>query len=500
MLKRLCCAVLCIALLAGLPVTSLAAEQSVVIAVGDPGEGQRDWSQNAVFAAMQPVASSTLRFTQLQRDGSGSLQSLLSGADAPQALFKAGLTPAETIALLDAGQLIDLAPLLQNHAPNLHALLEQHPQARAAITLPDGRIGALPYINLAASQNCLWINTQWLERLGLAMPTTAEELQQVLTAFRDGDPNRNGRADEIPLSFMGAHDLKYLTQAFGLIANDFNYYAEGNQARFAPLDDSFRAFITWCRDLYQQRLLDKDGFTTADQLRRVTDERATPRYGAFLAPLSINLIPLSWAEQYAVVPPLVFEGKQLWRTIAPAAVPGTFALTSACTDPAALLSWVDQLYTPEGGILLSVGVEGPDYLVDGDGSWRLTREPAPGAMGGPGMLEGDPAPGVSNDAFQRRYSDPAIERLSAQVDIVRTVATDAFPSLSLTREQEQEIASLQPAIGRYVDESIARWVTGEWQLSNDKFNQFDQQLRTLGLERLTAIFQAILDQQGEGQP
>ena len=91
MLKRLCCAVLCIALLAGLPVTSLAAEQSVVIAVGDPGEGQRDWSQNAVFAAMQPVASSTLRFTQLQRDGSGSLQSLLSGADAPQALFKAGL-------------------------------------------------------------------------------------------------------------------------------------------------------------------------------------------------------------------------------------------------------------------------------------------------------------------------------------------------------------------------------------------------------------------------
>ena len=68
MLKRLCCAVLCIALLAGLPVTSLAAEQSVVIAVGDPGEGQRDWSQNAVFAAMQPVASSTLRFTQLQRN------------------------------------------------------------------------------------------------------------------------------------------------------------------------------------------------------------------------------------------------------------------------------------------------------------------------------------------------------------------------------------------------------------------------------------------------
>ncbi len=147
-----------------------------------------------------------------------------------------------------------------------------------------------------------------------------------------------------------------------------------------------------------------------------------------------------------------------------------------------------------------MGVEGLDYLIDGDGSWRLTKEPAPGAIGGPGMLEGDPAPGVSNDAFQRRYSDPAIERLSAQVDAVRAVATDPFVPLSLTRAQEQQIASLQPAIGRYVDESIARWVIGEWEISEDQFNQFDQQLHALGLEQLTDMFQSILDQQGEGQP
>ena len=499
MLKRLSCALLCTVLLACLPALPVCAEQPVRIAVGYVGEGQRDWSRSDVFAALQPADGPVLQFCSLQRDDQGNLQTFLSGEEAPQALFKAGLSPAETIELLDAGLLLDLAPLLEQHTPNLHALLAQHPQVGASITLPDGRIGALPYINLAAGQNCLWINIQWLERLKLKMPTTAAELQEVLTAFREQDPNRNGRADEIPLSFLGPYDLKYLAQAFGLVANDFNFYAQDGQACFAPLQESFCAYMIWCRGLYQQGLLDKNGFTTTDQLRRVTDERATPQYGAFLAPLSIHLIPLAWADQYAVVPPLIFEGKQVWRSIVPAAVPGTFALTSACTDPAGLLKWVDQLYTPEGGILLSVGVEGLDYLIDGDGSWRLVKEPAPGTMGGTGMLEGDPAPGVSNEAFQRRYSDPAIEKLSAQVDIVRAVAADTFVPLSLTRAQEQEIGSLQQAIGRYVDESIARWVTGEWALSDEQFDQFSQQLQILGLERLTEIFQTILDQQGEGQ-
>ena len=46
----------------------------------------------------------------------------------------------------------------------------------------------------------LWINTTGLNTLGLAMPETTDDLEAVLLAFKEQDPNGNGLADEIPLT------------------------------------------------------------------------------------------------------------------------------------------------------------------------------------------------------------------------------------------------------------------------------------------------------------
>lgn len=43
------------------------------------------------------------------------------------------------------------------------------------------------------------INQQWLDKLGLEAPKTIDELYDVLVAFRDQDPNGNGKKDEIPM-------------------------------------------------------------------------------------------------------------------------------------------------------------------------------------------------------------------------------------------------------------------------------------------------------------
>src|SRR5690606_38145159 len=50
------------------------------------------------------------------------------------------------------------------------------------------------------------INMTWLNNLGLKAPTTADELIEVLTAFKTQDPNRNGKNDEIPYN---AHTIDY---------------------------------------------------------------------------------------------------------------------------------------------------------------------------------------------------------------------------------------------------------------------------------------------------
>ncbi len=454
----------------------------------------RKWADNRFFQHMAEKTGIDFQFRQYSDPASYQEALLNLKQDAPDLLFKAALSPAMAIRLLEEGVLIDLAPYLQAHCPNLSALMTERPDIRRAITLPGGQIAALPFVETAPAQNALWINKAWLDELKLGLPQNHEELEQALQAFKDKDPNRNGKRDEIPLSFLGAYDLKYLAHAFGLAANDFNLFVKEGQAAFMPLEEDFWAFLSWCRALYQGGLLNKNGFSTLDAFRRVSDAKATRVLGAFFAPLPGFLVPMEWVDDYVALPPMVYEGRQVYRSIAPAVVTGTFAVTTACQDVPAILRWVDALYAPEGAILAAIGKEGQDYVVDGDGSWRSLPGIQDTAYQANGIIStGTAIPGVSSDAFQRRYGDPLVGQLSGQVDQVRAVAADPFPAFSLTEAEEQRIAPLQAAIGRHVDEGIARFVLGERALTQEEITEFKAELEALGLPAFMAFWQEILE-------
>lgn len=496
MRRRLAALTLAVALLLSL---SAIAQEPPLMAGYEEQDTFRDWSENMFFKRMEDRTGQAFRFQQAHSLAAWqkALVAMASGAaELPQVLFKAGMTPAQTMDWLDRGLLIDLAPMLEAHAPNLWALLQAHPDVRAAITLPDGRVGALPFINLEPTQNALWINQAWLTALKLDMPTSPAELGDVLEAFLTQDPNRNGRRDEVPMTFIGPYDLKYLAQGFGLVANDFNMFERGGQAVFMPGEPAFRDFIRWLNDLWQRGLLDRNGFYTADSLRLVTDSKAARVYGAFLAPLPSSFLPVDWAQDYVVVEPFAYRDKQVWRSVTTRATPGTFALTSACEAPEQMLQWVDYLYTLEGATLATNGLEGVDYLVDGDGSWRMTDiAQQQGFLAANTISTGAVPPGVSNQAFQARSSQPLVQYILSELDKVDRYVVDPFPPFSLTSAQEAEIAPLQRQIGRYVDESIARFVIGEWDTNDAQFEAFDKTLNQLGTQAFTAFWQDVLNQQ-----
>ncbi|MFP3340659.1 sugar ABC transporter substrate-binding protein, partial [Micrococcus sp. SIMBA_131] len=77
-----------------------------------------------------------------------------------------------------------------------------------------GHIYTLPRAEEAghgAVPNFMSINKTWLDELGLEMPTTLEKYHDVLIAFKEKDPNGNGKQDEVPLSFM----FNFWTRNFG---------------------------------------------------------------------------------------------------------------------------------------------------------------------------------------------------------------------------------------------------------------------------------------------
>ena len=462
----------------------------------------RDWLNNQFFVRMEERTGVSFVYQQYTDSAAWqkAKQNMTAGdAGLPDVLFKAALSTEECIDLREKGVLIDLTPYLKENCPNLWAILEANPDYLKALTLPDGSIAALPFISEVSTQNYMWINREWLTTLRLEEPTTAQELIDVLTAFRDRDPNRNGKADEIPMGFLGPFDLKFLAHAFGLIANDYNVYVQDGTVRFMPLDENYRLFVTWCRDLYREGLLDKNGFSYTDEMRTVTDSNAKPTYGVILTNMAADIFQVSWAENYEIMMPLSYEGQQVYRDFSGSILRGTFAITSHCAEPEKMLQWVDFLYTQEGAILAGIGQEDVDYLVDGDGSWRLleTNQNNYEMYRASSLIEGGAEiPGVLAGEFQTRISGGAMVRaiLEKQEQFSQYVRMP-FPYYSLTREQSAQIAPLQAEIGYYVDIQLARWVLGEEEITDESFSQFEKHLNEFGLDSFLAFWQDVLDRQ-----
>lgn len=107
--------------------------------------------------------------------------------------------------LIEDGRIIRLNELIEQYAPNLRKIIESDPDVKKQITLDDGTIYMFPLLKLDAlklnATSGLIMRKDWLDKLGLKPPTTIEEWHTVLKAFKEKDPNGNGKADE--LAFTG---------------------------------------------------------------------------------------------------------------------------------------------------------------------------------------------------------------------------------------------------------------------------------------------------------
>ena len=98
---------------------------------------------------------------------------------------------------------VDLTPYINEETtPNIIKRFEESSYLQAITTAPDGKIYGLPYTEIGTNDimiNWVDIRQDWLDNLGLEMPTTLEEYHDVLVAFKEQDANGNGDpTDEIP--------------------------------------------------------------------------------------------------------------------------------------------------------------------------------------------------------------------------------------------------------------------------------------------------------------
>ncbi|MCR5567544.1 MAG: extracellular solute-binding protein [Clostridiales bacterium] len=460
----------------------------------DGGVDYRVWENNLFFRRMQEKTGVSFELRQYtdkdrwtERKGE-----LLAGQNLPDVLFKAELGSNEVRDLYLNGYIIDLKPYLETYAPDLWKLLQDHPEWEKAITMPDGTIPALPAINTLQNNDAMWINASWLKRLKLEMPTTADELTEVLRRFKNDDPNGNYQQDEVPLAFLGMWELRFLGHAFGIIDNDYYVSEKDGVVTSSLTTDENRAFLTWLHQLWTEGLLDRNGFSTTDTLRQITDEKAAVPYGMIMTSTPLTILPQTALSQYGMMDPLVYEGKQIYRDLLGDLVRGTFAITSACKEPERLVSWVNFLYTEEGRRLAFYGAEGEDYLWNEDGMWEWAaplQTVAEEILPTHTISEGGTAPGYENGLFQTQYRDEITRETIKALRNLKQYSVIPYPPVTLDAETEKRAAEIQDGLSRYAEKAMACFVTGDIELTDENWEQFCSTVEEKGLQEMIGIWQ-----------
>lgn len=457
----------------------------------------RNWDTNLFFSRMQEMTGISFQLTQYtdQEKWTERKREILEGENLPDVLFKAELTSADVRDLHKAGRIIDLAPYLEEYAPDLWKLLEEDPETKKAITLEDGSIPALPAVNQLQNNDAMWINSSWLKRLGLETPKTAAELTEVLRAFRDKDPNGNYQKDEVPLTFIGMWELRFLGHAFGIIDNDYYITAKDGKVSSSLASDENREFLSWLHTLWDEGLLDRGGFTTVDSLRRITDDKKAIPYGMMLSTTPLTVVPQAALSQFTLLEPLEQNGKQIYRDLLGNVIRGTFAITSACREPEKLVSWVNRLYTKEGNRLAAYGKEGEDYILGEGGFWEWNGDlQTAGDVILPEhtISDGGSAPGLMDSEFQTLYTDEMTRRSVEQLSILKTFSVIPYPPVTLTAEDGASVAKIQKELSQYAEKTMACFVTGDLELSDENWSEFCRNVEKLGLPEMMAIWQKYI--------
>lgn len=454
------------------------------------------WKDLLCFKEMETLTGVTMDTQEIDFSVYDEKRNLMFGSDElPDVFFKCDFTPSDLTLYGSQGMLIPLEDLIDEYAPNLKKLMEENEEVVRAMTSSDGHIYGLPKIGSLYVPNVTRINDTWLKALGLEIPKNSEELYNVLKAFKEQDPNGNGKNDEIPLSMVGVSAIKdCLFPMFDIVSDALWMSFEDGKAVFHPETENYVEGIKYFNKLYKEGLLDVDTFTQqSEQVRTKTTAGMCTVGMTRYAELATNS-----DNDYATVFPLENQDGEPTCGVYNLIKQGGFVITKACKYPEVAMRWIDYLYSEEGGKLFMCGKEGTTYEMNDDGTWHFIKE---GDLTDADVRYRDTFAMGSNyatlepaDFFNKL--DPGDSRgeqeriaLTPQYKEICKVAT---PIMFYSADDQKKINALSTDISQYISESTAKFIIGQMDIEKD-YDAFIKNLKEIGIDEVVEIYQRTYD-------
>lgn len=398
------------------------------------------------------------------------------------------------------GKIIPLNDYLE-YAPNLKKLFEENPEWKKQSSTDDGDIIGFPFIRPEKKLQTYMgpvLRKDWLEKLNLSVPTTIDEWYSVLKAFKEQDPNGNGKADEIPL-MAGAGELAF-AGAFG-VPNGF--YKEGNTVRYGPIEPEYKEHLITMNKWYKEGLLDKD-FAANDA--KMYDAKITGNQaGAGIMTTGAGLgrfldLMADKNPQFKLTPapyPTLNPGDKPLFGQMENPVTGQFAsITGNNKHVAETVKYLDFFYSEEGHMIMNFGKEGESYTME-NGYPKFNKSVINNPDGLPlaqslkqHAMSAIQGPFVQDLRYLEQYFKKP-EQMEALTLWTEPTHEKRMPPITVAREDSSRYASIMNDINTYKDEMSIKFIMGAESL--EKFDDYVQALRNMGIDEAIQIQQSGLE-------
>jgi putative aldouronate transport system substrate-binding protein len=165
----------------------------------------------------------------------------------------------------DQGGILDIQPFVERLLPDMKKLLGADPAFAGKdfiyrnLDPNTGKLFSIPSYRVALAQRNIFIRKDWLDKVGLALPTNITQFHDALVAFRDRDPGNVGRGNLVPLAQDS--DVRWGLANFmnsfitaNLSDRDRYVYAQDRNILFPGYKEGVRLMNTW----YNENLIYRD--------------------------------------------------------------------------------------------------------------------------------------------------------------------------------------------------------------------------------------------------
>lgn len=398
----------------------------------------------------------------------------------------------------------------------------------------DGKI-----YSLLATNDCyhcsygrkMWINTKYLENMGVSIPTTTQEFYDVCKKFLEMKPDGIAIAGTAPGAGWFSTFQEYLLGSFMLSPStsytlgvrDYTAVDKDGKIQCAAVDDRYKEFLKYCNSLYQLGAIYDGDFTqTEEQLRTIINQEDAPVLCFPVGTISNYIDSAANPElyrQYTTMPPLTGpEGTKLSTNFKYSSIgAGNFCITDKCKNPEAALRWIDFFYSETGDLCSQYGADkGKDWVLNPEGKVGLDGEPA--------LYEvlNSYSPDTQNHDWQdigirvapMKYRmgfavDPAVDPYSPDgLEKLLYDATknnyepykqnesnsdlDVLPELKLTVDETTNISTVAVEVEKIINESSVSFITGAKDIDSE-WDGYKESLKKSGLQDLLKVYQTAYD-------